>query len=38
MDFVLAIVITIIALGFKVPEETQWNNLQKLIPTFLSYL
>ena len=37
-DGVLAIIITIMVLEFKVPEETDYHALLPLVPKFLSYL
>ena len=37
-DGVLAIIITIMVLELKVPEETDWHALQHLIPIGLSYV
>ncbi len=37
-DGVLAIVITIMVLGLKVPEATNLAALQSLVPVLLSYL
>lgn len=37
-DGVLAIVITIMVLEIKVPHGDQWEDLQPLIPVFLSYV
>jgi uncharacterized membrane protein len=37
-DGVLAIIITIMVLELKVPHGTDWAALQKLSPTFLSYV
>ncbi|MEO6133427.1 MAG: TMEM175 family protein [Saprospiraceae bacterium] len=37
-DGVLAIVITIMVLEFKVPHGNEWSDLTPLIPTFLSYV
>jgi uncharacterized membrane protein len=36
-DAVLAIIITIMVLEFKVPEGHDWSSLADLVPTFLSY-
>lgn len=36
-DGVMAIIITIMVLEFKVPKETTWNALSQLWPVFLSY-
>ena len=36
-DGVLAIVITIMVLEFKVPHGSDWKNLEELIPIFISY-
>jgi uncharacterized membrane protein len=36
-DGVLAIIITIMVLEFKVPEGHDWNSLVDLVPKFLSY-
>ena len=37
IDGVLAIVITIMVLEFKVPHGSDWKNLEELIPIFISY-
>lgn len=37
-DGVLAIIITIMVLEFKVPEGSQWKDLYTLLPKFLSYI
>jgi len=37
-DGVLAIIITIMVLELKVPKSSDWIELQKLIPVFLSYI
>ncbi|HFA47765.1 MAG TPA: DUF1211 domain-containing protein, partial [Bacteroidetes bacterium] len=37
-DGVLAIIITIMVLELKVPEETDFHSLVPKIPVFLSYL
>ena len=37
-DGVLAIIITIMVLEFKVPHSTEWHALQPLIPVFISYV
>ncbi|MEI6682275.1 MAG: TMEM175 family protein [Bacteroidota bacterium] len=37
-DGVLAIIITIMVLELKVPKSSDWIELQKLIPVFLSYV
>jgi uncharacterized membrane protein len=37
-DGVIAIIITIMVLEFKVPHETSWKALAPLAPVFLSYL
>ena len=37
-DGVLAIIITIMVLGLKVPEETDFNSLFATAPVFLSYI
>ena len=37
-DGVLAIIITIMVLELKVPKSSDWIDLQKLIPVFLSYI
>ena len=37
-DGVIAIIITIMVLEFKVPHETTWAALVPLVPSFLSYL
>jgi uncharacterized membrane protein len=37
-DGVLAIIITIMVLEFKVPEGTDWAALRSLLPGFLSYV
>lgn len=37
-DGVLAIIITIMVLELKVPEETDFNSLKLLFPKFLSYI
>ncbi len=37
-DGVIAIIITIMVLELKVPEEATWHALQPLAPEFLSYL
>lgn len=37
-DGVLAIIITIMILEIKVPEETTFESLKKLIPVFMSYV
>ncbi|MDP4201697.1 MAG: TMEM175 family protein [Bacteroidota bacterium] len=36
-DGVMAIIITIMVLEFKIPKETTWNALSQLWPVFLSY-
>jgi uncharacterized membrane protein len=36
-DAVLAIIITIMVLEFKVPEDHDWSSLVNLVPKFLSY-
>ncbi|WP_279590374.1 TMEM175 family protein [Paenibacillus lupini] len=36
-DGVLAIIITIMVLEFKVPDEHTWSSLVDLVPKFLSY-
>jgi uncharacterized membrane protein len=36
-DGVLAIIITIMVLEFKVPHGSEWKNLLVLLPTFISY-
>lgn len=37
-DGVLAIIITIMVLELRVPEEPTWHSLADVLPTFLSYL
>lgn len=37
-DGVLAIIITIMVLELKVPEEPTWHGLLTVVPTMLSYL
>jgi uncharacterized membrane protein len=37
-DGVLAIIVTIMILELKVPHGAEWENLQELLPKFLSYL
>ncbi len=37
-DGVMAIIITIMVLEIKVPHGTQWDDLQPLLPVFLSYV
>ena len=37
-DGVLAIIITIMVLEIKVPHDTSWNAITKLLPIFNSYL
>ena len=37
-DAVIAIIMTIMVLELKVPDETDWAALQKLIPVFLTYV
>lgn len=37
-DGVIAIIITIMVLEFKVPHQTSWEALKALTPTFFSYL
>ncbi len=37
-DGVLAIIITIMVLGVKVPDGVTWTDLKDLFPTFLTYL
>jgi uncharacterized membrane protein len=37
-DGVLAIIITIMVLEFKIPESPEWSALSKYLPTFLSYV
>ncbi|MBS1746620.1 MAG: DUF1211 domain-containing protein [Bacteroidetes bacterium] len=37
-DGVIAIIITIMVLELKAPEEATWQALQKIAPAFLSYL
>jgi uncharacterized membrane protein len=37
-DGVIAIIITIMVLEFKVPHSGEWEALRPLIPTFISYL
>lgn len=36
-DGVLAIIITIMVLEFKIPHGSDWKNLLELLPTFISY-
>jgi uncharacterized membrane protein len=36
-DGVLAIIITIMVLEFKIPHGSDWKNIQELFPTFISY-
>jgi uncharacterized membrane protein len=36
-DGVMAIIITIMVLGFKVPQETSWESLWQNWPAFISY-
>ena len=37
-DAVIAIIITIMVLEFKVPRDATWNGLEELIPTFTCYV
>ncbi len=37
-DGVIAVIITIMALDLKAPESADWSSLDKLLPTFLSYV
>lgn len=37
-DGVLAIIITIMVLEFKIPESPEWSALSRYLPTFLSYV
>jgi len=37
-DGVIAIIITIMVLEFKVPHDASWASLKELIPVFLSYI
>ena len=37
-DGVLAIIITIMVLELRVPEESTWGALRDVAPTFLTYL
>jgi len=37
-DGVLAVIITIMVLELKVPEESNWESLKPLIPKFLAYI
>jgi uncharacterized membrane protein len=37
-DGVLAIIITIMVLEMKVPQGSQWSDLQPMLPLFISYL
>lgn len=37
-DGVMAIIITIMVLELKSPEEPGWHSLQKLLPVFLAYI
>ena len=37
-DAVIAIIMTIMVLELKVPDETDWAALQELIPVFLTYV
>lgn len=37
-DGVLAIIITIMVLGMKIPEGTSWKDLKPLVPNAISYL
>lgn len=37
-DGVLAIIITIMVLEFKVPHSSAWSELKSLIPVFISYV
>jgi uncharacterized membrane protein len=37
-DGVIAIIITIMVLEFKVPEGTDWASLRPVVPAFLSYV
>ncbi len=37
-DGVLAIILTIMVLELKIPHQAHWENLQTLIPAFLSYV
>jgi len=37
-DGVLAIIITIMVLGIKIPHGTEWIELKHLIPAFMSYM
>jgi len=36
-DGVIAIIITIMVLELKIPEEANWEALQPIIPLFLTY-
>jgi uncharacterized membrane protein len=36
-DGVLAIIITIMVLEFKIPHGSDWKHIQELFPTFISY-
>ncbi|MBS1593749.1 MAG: DUF1211 domain-containing protein [Bacteroidetes bacterium] len=37
-DGVIAIIITIMVLEFKMPHSAEWSDLRPLIPTFISYV
>jgi uncharacterized membrane protein len=37
-DAVIAIIMTIMVLELKVPDETDWGALERLIPVFLTYV
>lgn len=37
-DGVLAIVITIMVLGMKVPEGYDWDSLKSILPSFIAYI
>ena len=37
-DGVIAILITIMVLEFKVPNGSDWNALRQIVPVFLTYL
>lgn len=37
-DAVIAIIITIMVLELKVPHGSEWSDLLKLVPVFLSYV
>ncbi len=37
-DGVMAIIITIMVLELRVPDQADWDSLQKLLPVFLTYI